>query len=270
MSELKFNCPVCGQHIATDSSASGTQLECPTCFQSIIVPQPPKPQSKYMLSATQFIKPGQKARGPAGLAPKPRRRRMFVPELLLLLAVGCIMGLLVYALRSKSNRTDSKPPPAGKAKTVAGRGPDKFWKMDLEKAAFPNRKAAGRIHHGHFTCTRAVLVRNVLSLRQGPARRPERLVNVIFHTEEVASLPGRSFNITTNDTRALPRVVLRWREHDLQVAQLFTNGYAMKLTFGSIELGKMSGRIYLCVPDASKSYVAGRFVADVKTFSGRR
>src|SRR6266446_9700702 len=41
MSEFKFACPVCGQHITADSSTGGAQIQCPTCFQKIVVPQPP-------------------------------------------------------------------------------------------------------------------------------------------------------------------------------------------------------------------------------------
>jgi predicted RNA-binding Zn-ribbon protein involved in translation (DUF1610 family) len=41
MSEFKFVCPVCGQHIKCESWRSNTMMECPTCFQRIIVPQSP-------------------------------------------------------------------------------------------------------------------------------------------------------------------------------------------------------------------------------------
>src|SRR3954466_13169488 len=58
MSEFKFACPVCGQHITADSSNSGGQIECPTCFQKIIVPQAPSSaDSKFILSAAQVSKP---------------------------------------------------------------------------------------------------------------------------------------------------------------------------------------------------------------------
>ena len=53
MSEFKFACPVCGQHITADSSASGSQLDCPTCFRKIVVPQAPAAETKLLLSATQ-------------------------------------------------------------------------------------------------------------------------------------------------------------------------------------------------------------------------
>jgi len=41
MSEFKYACPVCGQHIKCDTTQAGTTMECPTCFQKIIVPQAP-------------------------------------------------------------------------------------------------------------------------------------------------------------------------------------------------------------------------------------
>jgi hypothetical protein len=42
MAEFKFSCPQCGQHIQCDTSYSGTQINCPVCQQSIVVPQAPR------------------------------------------------------------------------------------------------------------------------------------------------------------------------------------------------------------------------------------
>ena len=41
MSEFKYACPVCGQHIKCDVSQAGSVMECPTCFQKIVAPQAP-------------------------------------------------------------------------------------------------------------------------------------------------------------------------------------------------------------------------------------
>ena len=41
MSEFKYACPVCGQHMMCDASQAGSVIECPTCFQKITVPQAP-------------------------------------------------------------------------------------------------------------------------------------------------------------------------------------------------------------------------------------
>jgi outer membrane lipoprotein-sorting protein len=41
MAEFKFSCPQCGQHIQCDAGYSGAQINCPSCQQSIVVPQAP-------------------------------------------------------------------------------------------------------------------------------------------------------------------------------------------------------------------------------------
>jgi hypothetical protein len=54
VAEFKFACPVCHQHIMADSSAAGTQVECPTCFRQIIVPKAPTGETtKLILRGTQ-------------------------------------------------------------------------------------------------------------------------------------------------------------------------------------------------------------------------
>ena len=54
MSEFKYACPVCGQHIKCDSSQSGTKMECPTCFQKITAPQAPKTDDpKFIITGTK-------------------------------------------------------------------------------------------------------------------------------------------------------------------------------------------------------------------------
>ena len=54
MSEFKYACPVCGQHIKCDSSQAGTQMECPTCFQKITVPQAPAADDlKFIITGTK-------------------------------------------------------------------------------------------------------------------------------------------------------------------------------------------------------------------------
>ena len=55
MSEFKYACPVCGQHMRCDVSQAGTVMECPTCFQKITAPQSPAAGSeqKFVLTGTR-------------------------------------------------------------------------------------------------------------------------------------------------------------------------------------------------------------------------
>src|ERR1700677_4713954 len=41
MSEFKFSCPSCGQHIQADDGYSGRQINCPSCQSTLVVPQNP-------------------------------------------------------------------------------------------------------------------------------------------------------------------------------------------------------------------------------------
>lgn len=54
MSEFKFACPVCGQHMMCDESHGGSVMECPTCFQKIVAPQAPAPDAKFILTGSKY------------------------------------------------------------------------------------------------------------------------------------------------------------------------------------------------------------------------
>jgi hypothetical protein len=54
MSEFKFACPVCGQHMMCDISHGGSVMECPTCFQKIVAPHAPAPGTKLILTGTKL------------------------------------------------------------------------------------------------------------------------------------------------------------------------------------------------------------------------
>lgn len=41
MSEIKFSCPVCAQHISCDAQCAGMQIKCPACEKEIMIPVPP-------------------------------------------------------------------------------------------------------------------------------------------------------------------------------------------------------------------------------------
>ena len=41
MSDFKFSCPACGQHISCDTSNAGMTVACPACQTALTVPQPP-------------------------------------------------------------------------------------------------------------------------------------------------------------------------------------------------------------------------------------
>jgi DNA-directed RNA polymerase subunit RPC12/RpoP len=47
MSEFKFECPHCGQHLACDTQFSGRQIQCPSCHHLIHIPPAPGQTNQY-------------------------------------------------------------------------------------------------------------------------------------------------------------------------------------------------------------------------------
>ena len=70
---------------------------------------------------------------------------------------------------------------------------------------------------------------------------------------------GQSYEIQPADSSANPRIKLSWNEGDVIQDATYSRGYGMKLQFAQAVNRKVSGKIYLCLPDGSKSYIAGTF-----------
>jgi hypothetical protein len=126
------------------------------------------------------------------------------------------------------------------------------WTSDVSKAAFPDHPADGKVHGMHFALKSAALRGPNLRLisENGPSLE-------IFGLDQPVA--GQSYEIQPADSSANPRVKLAWNEGDVIHAATYGKGYGMKLQFAQVVNRKISGKIYLCLPDDSKSYVAGTF-----------
>lgn len=266
MSEFKFACPVCGQHLCCDSTKSGSPLECPTCFRRIVVPQAGTgPDSKLVLTAAQVSsRPATKA--PANGQAQGSRRSSNHTALAALLALVVVAGVAagaVYAFRDKL----FKPPGAGN-ESLPNSPPvhascDSNWTLKLADRKFPETHAAGRINGRDFALERATVQGGVLSFRQGSKTPQEVGVTIHLFARRSEDLSGKSINIDANRTNA-PKVVLRWKDEQEQpVTQTLHEGYALRLEFGQAADGRLPGKILLCAPDEAKSWMAGSFEAKI-------
>jgi DNA-directed RNA polymerase subunit RPC12/RpoP len=76
MSEFKFSCPHCDQHLQCDERLGGKQIQCPACNHLIVIPASPAqvaagnyaPESGKTWNT--FIPPALKAK-PKNIAPPP-------------------------------------------------------------------------------------------------------------------------------------------------------------------------------------------------------
>ena len=279
MSEFKFACPVCGQHITADASASGTQLECPTCFQKIVVPQAPESgNSKFILSASQVSKPRPTAAFESnGLAPIKRStasKLSLAGIALLVLAVAAGAAVLIYKKQIFPPKVEHvKPQTNSPTKTEAEAAPrarrpvppNITWSSDLAKAAIPDATATGGLHGEGFVCELAVLRGATLSLRQGKEWPPDPGLSIVLKGLQGEELSGKTVEVMPDRPLPAPLLIMWWRnQQEKAEKQEFKSGYTMKLVFGQAANRRIPGRIYVCLPDEAKSCIAGTFVAEIR------
>lgn len=270
MSEFKYACPWCGQHIRCDASQVGAEMECPTCFQRIIVPQAPATDDpKFIITGGKISKrPSPSAYSNAALEPAVVEKK-FPVAVIFLLSLAVAAGAAILVLRGNFFRP-SAPPPApvvvkipAAAPVVTVPQPDANWTLDLADAV-PETAATGRINGAAFTCQRATLQGGTLNLRQGGKGPPDLGVSVFLHAVRSEDLAGQIVGIATNLPSA-PRVALRWKDEQQQaVTKNFSGGYALRVEFGAISGNRLPGKIYLCTPDEKRSFVLGAFTAEIQ------
>lgn len=275
MSEFKFACPVCGQHITADSSASGKQLECPTCFQRIVAPQAPLSGDPKLILSASKVPTGRKAfetGGDLGGKSKHRSLKATAAPLVLLLGTGGVAFLLWHnELCSLANGLAERAtnPGSKTATPPVFRSPHPVpttvsWTLNLTNSSIPNGDVVGSIHGNGFLCERATFKAGRLSLRQGSAGVPDLGITVSMGVRQPEELKGKAVIVTPINPVPAPRVVLRWKDDQQEpVTEHIHGGYAMKLIFGTVSNGRLHGRIFIALPDDQKSFAAGNFDAEI-------
>jgi hypothetical protein len=142
------------------------------------------------------------------------------------------------------------------------------WTLDIATAKIPEGRANGKISGTNFVVETAGLGiignAHVLSLRQGPAASPDREILVYLHPKAGESLTGHVWTVSKDMKGAgVPQVAKRWKTNPKFAPTLksFSAGYAMKLELGQINNGEISGKVFIALPDAEQSVVAGVFQA---------
>lgn len=276
MSEFKFACPVCGQHITADGSASGTPLECPTCFQTLVIPHAPEFGDRKLILTAAKATTAKKLASPAsvheGRTPALENfKSSLIPVSVLIVTGGLAFFLWHGEISTLANKLADRAtrPPAKSPATPAFQSsypvPDNvLWSLNPTNAAIPGGEVVGSIHGHGFRGERAVLKGDRLSLRQGASGPPDLGFTVTISAKRAEELSGKAILVSPHAPASAPRVVLRWKDDRLEpVTQHFHSGYAMRLMFGRIADGKIYGRIYIALPDNQKSFAAGNFEAEV-------
>jgi hypothetical protein len=251
-------------------------LECPTCFQKIVVPQASATDSKFIIAASQVNKPRPiPSNGGAPTAPGEDGSKKSIIAAIALVAFILAVGAAVFVFRDKI----FKPKPPAEAEGTGGQpkksaiAPAKIypvptnitWSLELTNLAFPEGNAVGSIHGTGFLCERATLQGGNLTLRQGRSGPMEAGVSIVFFAQQGEELSGKAIEIPADREPPLPKVTLRWRDEQQQeVRKSFPGGFALRAAFGEAANGRIPGKIFICLPDDNKSFVAGSFVAEIR------
>jgi hypothetical protein len=146
------------------------------------------------------------------------------------------------------------------------------WTLDIAKARIPSGKANGAISGTNFLpeIARIDPIRGaqVLRLLQGPPASPDREMLVYLHLKPGETLGGQTVSISQEMAgQGVPQVTKRWKNNPKFAPQYknFSSGYAMRLELGQLSDGALPGKIFLALPDADQSVVAGNFKATLTT-----
>ena len=279
----------CGQQIQCPSCHAELVVPQQAAPSSSLVPPPPPPGAAPKLSlgrnqpqqsgatpqASQRVIPGTRP-----LPPPPKPKSRLVPQLLKTAAVLIVLGVGGYfgygwwsARREKANAeaaAAANPAPAPAPAAAAAPKPlpvlPATWTLDVGSAKIPEGQANGTIAGTNFVVDTANIQRSgtaqLLSLRQGTSPPFNRDLIIYLHLGPGETLTGHTWTVSQEMKGAgVPQVLKRWKSNPSSVMQqkFFSTGYAMKLELGQAADGTIPGKIFLALPDAEQSVVAGMF-----------
>jgi len=186
--------------------------------------------------------------------PQPRRSVRQEP-VTVVSGAGSSLGVSSPAHQTSRQTVRSSTSPAVVASTAV-------WKSDLSGASIPDSSAQGSLHGQQFICEKAEFQSNILTLSQGKDFIPDLSVTIFIFTKEGEETEGNTINVKPSDGYGSPHVHMGGSK--APKTETFMKDYSMRLELGTASGGKLPGKIYICIPDDDKSFVAGRFTADVK------
>jgi hypothetical protein len=282
MSEFKFACPVCGQHITCDSGNSGTKMDCPTCFRKLVVPQAKAPGSSNLVLTAALVqsRPATSLSSQTDfIAARPPAAKQFPVVAISLMVLVVCAGAGVFAFRKSIFQSGRSPSPASYQPAVVAKpvipvtlpAPEATnWTLNLAEVRIPEEPANGIVNGRGFKLERATIQQGRLDLRQGPKWPPDVGVSVHLFAERTEDLAGRTVTIEATRTNA-PRTILRWKsEQGEPVNKDCRQGYALKVEFGQVAGNHLPGKIFIAFPDEAKSYAGGTFNAEIRKASPKK
>ncbi|TWT74960.1 SHD1 domain-containing protein [Allorhodopirellula solitaria] len=139
------------------------------------------------------------------------------------------------------------------------------WALELDSITIPETPAVAYFSGEEAPIVDAVLQNGILELWDADEQghfNDSGFVIFLF-LDEGESVGGKTFSVSPKSGFGSPHVHRKLRADNMSDTEMMMNGYAMELEFGEVAGGKVTGKIYLCLPDEERSMVSGTFAADV-------
>jgi hypothetical protein len=136
-------------------------------------------------------------------------------------------------------------------------GPKTAWTMDPRMMKAPGGPIAGKLLGGDFKLDKISLQSSgALLLKSG-----NDAVFIFLPLKFGQAIEGKSYEYGPDENDKRPRPGIHVHIHSIKPvrATAFSKGYAMRLEFGKEQGGSVPGKLYLCLPDNGKSFIAGTF-----------
>jgi hypothetical protein len=150
-----------------------------------------------------------------------------------------------------SNETQQAQPGSTEQAPSGGSG----WTMDVKDAMIPAAPVSGEIHGSDFQLRRAMFRNGNLKFISVDGKG-SLTIHDLGESIENGSL---EFQTASADDSNAPKIEISWKDGAENKTATFGDGYAMELELGAAKGRRIPGQIYLCLPDDSKSYLAGKF-----------
>jgi hypothetical protein len=146
---------------------------------------------------------------------------------------------------------------------LAARGQE--WTTDLSKMKFPATPVAGKLQGMDFKPDAVSFTPGVATfkLKVGKELIGEQEITLFLFLKQDEALAGKTYALAAEAKFGESRPHIHISGSKAKLVS-YVNGYALKLEFGDKKDGKVAGKIYLCLPDESKSVVAGTFTVAMK------
>ena len=153
---------------------------------------------------------------------------------------------------STTSRTQTTTaPPSSQAQSPSASA----WTLDLSHVSVPNQPASGSFRGTNFVGQTFRYKNGLLTISSADGFA----FLIKLGLKKGDPVGETSWRVLPSDTAPSCKVSLRWKQDGKTTQHGFGNGYALTLQFGKPAHNRIPGKIYLCLPDGQKSYVAGTF-----------